>query len=166
MIAIIFIPIVIFIFLVSIDFTTRRFDIKEFHPYFARVAFSCFYIFIALLLWYLFRDRIFYDERINNFGDWPRFVWCFISNSIGFALIVSQSRFNSKLPYGPYLFYYPVILIVFSSFIYSIFSIFEGTNNHIFYYLSFSSCFVLAFLIDRFWHIIIDAVTKIATSSK
>jgi len=139
---------------ILMDFTTMRNEIKKFHSYFSRVGFTCAYIAIALFLLIFFRNRMFYVQKIYDFNDWPRFVWCIVCSCAGFALIASQCRFHEKLPYNAYILYYPFLLLVFSSFVYSLLSIFPSTSGHIFYYLSFPLSFVLAFLIDSFWDII------------
>ena len=156
------IPILLFGFTILIDFTTKRKRIEKFHPYFSRVGFTCIYIAIALSLLMIFRDRMFYILRIDDFNDWPRFIWCIVGSCAGFALIASQSRFEQVLPYNSYILYYPPMLLVFSSFVYSLLSIFPATSGHIFYYASFPFSFILAFLIDRFWNIIEEIIKKIA----
>lgn len=155
------IPVFFFGFMIFLDFTTKRDRIKRFHSYFSRVGFTCVYIAIALLLFIFFRNKMFYILRVNDFNDWPRFIWCIVGSCAGFALIASQYRFSEVLPYNSYILYYPPMLLVFSSFVYSLLSIFPTTSGHIFYYLSFPLSFILAFLIDKFWNIIEEIIKKI-----
>jgi hypothetical protein len=130
------------------------------HSYYARVIFSSLYLVTSFAILLVFKDKIFYVEKMPGFNDIFRFVWCMNSSLFGFALIVSQGRFQPRLPYGPYIFYYPPILLIISALVYALLSISSNTNNHIFYFLSFSLCFILAFLTDKFWYIILKFVEK------
>ena len=157
------IPLLVLFLTFCNDLIFRKKDIKKWHPYISRVVLSCLYLFVAFFLFYKFQDKIVFPKNNNDFGDYWRLVWCIASSCIGFALIASQSRFHEKIPYGAYILYYPVILIVISSLVFSLFSIFVKTSNHFFYALSFSVCFILSFLIDQFWDLakaLIKNITK------
>lgn len=145
---------------IFIDFRTKRDRIKKFHPYFSRVGFTGVYIAIALFLFIFFRNKMFYVLKIDDFNDWPRFVWCIVGSCTGFTLIASQFRFSQVLPYNPCILYYPPMLLVFSSLVYALLSIFPYTSGHIFYYLSFPLTFILAFLVDKFWKIIEEIIKR------
>jgi hypothetical protein len=141
----------------------RKKEIKKWHPYISRVVLSCLYLFVAIFLFYKFQDKILFLKNKNDFGDYWKLVWSIASSCIGFTLIASQCRFHEKIPYGAYMLYYPVILIVISSLVFSLVSIFGKTSNHFFYALSFSLCFILSFLIDQFWDLakaLIKNITK------
>ncbi len=152
--------VIIFSSLVVLMDKIERRVIVNWHSYYSRVIFSSLYLITGFAILLIFKDKIFYAEKMTDFTDIFRFIWCINSSLFGFALIVSQSRFHPRLPYGPYLFYYPPILLVISALIYSLLSIFNATNNHIFYFFSFSLCFILAFLIDKFWEIILKLIEK------
>jgi hypothetical protein len=130
------------------------------YSYYTRVIFSSVYLITSFAILAFFKDRMFYAEQITGFADIFRFIWCINSSLFGFALIASQDRFNTRLPYGPYLFYYPPILLAISALIYSLLSVSRLTNNYIFYFFSFSLCFILAFLVDNFWSIILKFLEK------
>jgi|GEM_PF-3055913 len=144
-----------FIFL--LDKIEKR-EIVNLHAYYPRVIFISLYLTISVFLIIIFQDKIFYYDKLNCFEDIYRFVWCLSGSFMGFSLIASQLRFENRLPYGPYIFYYPPILLCISSLVYSIFSVWEMTNSYIFYFISFPLCFILAFLVDYFWKIILKIV--------
>jgi len=142
------------------DQAINKIRIKNWHSYLARLFFSLFYLIAAVTIVYYLRDKMFYLDKKGNFDDLFRFAWCVSSSFVGFALIASQSRFSEKLPYGPYLFYYPVLLLMISSLVFSLVSIFDVTSNYIFYFLSFPLCFILSFLTDSFWDMVIKFINN------
>ena len=75
---------------------------------------------------------------------------------------VFQLRFDQRSPLPSYLVYYPVLLAVISAIIFSILHIFESTSGFVFYYFSFSLCFILSYLVDQFWNIITRIVSSAA----
>jgi hypothetical protein len=139
--------------------------IVNLYAYYPRVLFITLYLTISVFLIIIFQDKIFSCDKLNCSRDIYRFIWCLSGSFMGFSLIASQLRFEARLPYGPYIFYYPPILLCISSLIYSIFSTWVITDSYIFYFITFPLCFILAFLVDYFWKIILKLINSIKSIS-
>ena len=111
-----------------------------------RVIFSILYFILGFLIIYIFRDNIFYLLAEKDSYNIYRFYWCLSSSAIGFAFIILQTIHNPKSPLPSYLNYYPFILVLISTLVFSVLHIFESTSGFVFYYFSFSLCFLLGIL--------------------
>lgn len=125
-----------------------------------RLFFSVIYfaIFIlSLILW----KKVFFQKPIEDFSSLYRLLWCFSSASLGFAILVFKNLNNQKSPFPTYISYYPFLLLVASSLVFSVLHISERTSNYVFYYFAFPLCFIFGFMVDYFWPIIIKLIDKI-----
>ena len=119
----------------------------------SRMVFSCVYLLVAgLILWYR-GNELFYLVPQPDSYNFDRFLWCLSSSLIGFSFLSVEFWSHSTSPFPRYITYYPVLLIVISSLVFSTCQLFEGSKGFIFYYLSFGACVVLAFLVDQFWEL-------------
>lgn len=129
---------------------------------YTKVSFSIGYLLLGIAIIYFFHEKIFYTVVQNDSYNFYRFIWCLSSSAIGFSFLVFQLRFDLRSPLPSYLVYYPVLLIVISAIIFSILHIFKNTSGFVFYYFSFSLCFILSYLVDQFWDIITTIVSRFA----
>lgn len=124
-----------------------------------RVIFAIFYYLLSILLVTHFKTKIFYFQVLKDSWNFYRFIWCFASSSFGFANIALISRKNDNSPLPQYLTYYPLQLLASSALIFSFLHFSEKTSGFLFYYLSFPLCFILGYLVDRIWEILLS-ITK------
>jgi len=117
----------------------------------ARVAFSIIYLMIAVALFLFFRKSIFYFKVPKDTWNFPRFIWCCVSVSLGFSAIAFGLRYHDRSPLPEYFTHYPFQLLAMATLVYSLLQIFEATSGYLFYYLSFSICFTLGYMIDQYW---------------
>lgn len=83
-----------------------------------------------------------------------RFLWCVFSSLIGFTVIAFRVKHVPESPVPKYLTYYPPTLLAIASGVFAVCQMFDRSSGYVFYYLSFTGCFVLGFLIDHFWDMI------------
>lgn len=117
---------------------------------------------LIMLLW---RDKIFYTtvtEGINMIS--PRFWWSISCSCFGFGVLTLHNVKNTSSPFPSYYFYYPILLIIISSLIFSILHLFTQTSNYIYYYFSFPLCFIFGYMVDYFWQIM-DSIIKLIKKS-
>ena len=126
-----------------------------------RIFFSIIYFCASIILFLIFRDNIFYFEIPKNSWNFYRLIWCYCSVSLGFALVAFAFMYHESSPLPKYLTHYPLQLLVMATLVYSILQIFPATSGYLFYYLSFSLCFTLGFMVDRYWGIIESIVGKL-----
>ena len=125
-----------------------------------RVIFSVVYFLLGFLTIYILRDNIFYLLAKKDSYNIYRFYWCLSSSAIGFAVIVLRTIYHPKSPFPTYITYYPFILVLISTLVFSVLHLFESTSGFVFYYFSFSLCFMLSYLIDKFWDMIFVLLKK------
>jgi len=125
-----------------------------------RVWFSIIYAFIALVLFLIFIDKLFYFKVQENSWNFYRFVWCCIAVLLGFAAIAFTGRFHPKSPLPEYLVHYPFQLVAMATLVFSALHIFEVTSGFIFYYLSFGLCFTLGYLVDSYWAFVMAVIGR------
>lgn len=126
----------------------------------ARVLFSIAYLAIAIILFLLFRKRIYYFDVPAEFWNIPRFIWCISSVTFGFSLVAFALRFHNRTPFPEYVTYYPFQLVAMATLVFSVLHIYEATSGYLFYYLSFSMCFTMGFMVDKYWEIIESLIGK------
>lgn len=133
-----------------------------------RAISSFIFLFIGAALIYWRRSSLFYLEPSPTSGspfqlfNVDRLIWCFSCSCLGFSFLVFQLWRHQKSIWPTYLTYYPVLLILISCLVFSIFHTFEQTSGFNFYYISFTLCFILSFLVDHFWKIITDLIEKVS----
>ena len=104
------------------------------------------------------RKDVFYIIPSLDFNIY-RWFWTMLCSWFGFGvLILKNIPQNQSDPSLDYYTYYPVLLVVISSIVFSILHLFPQTSNFIFYYLSFSLCFIFGYMVDYFWKIIFTTV--------
>jgi len=86
--------------------------------------------------------------------QFDRYLWCLSSSLFGFSFIAFHHRRRQKSPFPEYIFYYPGLLLVISALVFSILHLSEVLSGFVFYYLSFTLCFILSFLVDSFWKLV------------
>ena len=116
-----------------------------------RVAYSIPYLFFALLVLLCRRSELFYLTPQPNAYNVDRFLWCVVDTLFGFFFVAVHHWKRASSPFPRYLLYYPVVVLLISALVFSGCHLFEKSSGFVFYYLSFVACFVLGFLIDRFW---------------
>jgi len=126
-----------------------------------RIGFVFFYYLLPILLLIHFRTKIFYLQALKDSWNFYRFIWCFASSSFGFANIALISRKSDNSPLPQYLTYYPLQLLASSALIFSFLHLSEKTSGFLFYYLSFPLCFILGYLVDKFWKILVSLIKDI-----
>ena len=162
------ISLILFGVTIGMDFVSRRNEISDsIHPYFSRIIFGLAYVILGIAIVAVFHRQIFYvDQRDGllfdpgRLNDWPRLLWCGGLSLVGFGFAAIQSRFSKKLPYFPYLFYYPFSLSLITSLSYSVLSLNASTRAHLFYPLSFALCGTLGVLVDKYWEIATALIKK------
>ncbi|MDP3143497.1 MAG: hypothetical protein Q8N14_06165 [Candidatus Omnitrophota bacterium] len=130
-----------------------------------RLIFSIIYFILSVSIIIFYRDKIFYLYPTETFNLF-RFLWCIACSLLGFsflALVLALTRPNPG-PYIPtipsYITYYPIMLILISCLIFSIFNAIEVTRGYIFYYASGAICCILGYQVDMFWLIIGRFIAK------
>ena len=118
------------------------------------VFFSIVYFVIAVGIFLLWRDKIFYLEPQSASYQPYRFLWCLSASSLGFSVLAFKLRRVPKLPYPLYITYYPALLVAQSALVFSVAHFFTASSGFTFYYLSFAVCFMLAVTVDDFWALI------------
>lgn len=126
-----------------------------------RIFFSIFYFAIPILLTWWLSDRIFYLNEKKDMDSLYRLLWCFCCSMWGFSAIAFYWRYVTVSVFPEYVTYYPVLLLVISSVVFSTMHLFEKTSGYLFYYASFAPCFIFSFLVDEFWDIIRSILAKL-----
>ncbi len=129
-----------------------------------RVFASVLYLAIAGgLVFFRFQEMVYLEPQAGYQFD--RYLWCISASCFGFAFLSVQHWYNSKSPVLKYTLYYPVLLFVISALVFSIVHMFEASRGFVFYYLSFSMCFILGFLVDQFWDFVLSIVKRLVPGS-
>jgi hypothetical protein len=121
-----------------------------------RVFFSIVYFVIAVGIFLLWRDKIFYLEpRCASYQPY-RFLWCLSASFFGFSVLAFRLQRLSKKPpfFSIYTTYYPGMLVAQAALVFSVAHFFTASSGFTFYYLSFAVCFMLAVTVDDFWTLI------------
>ena len=125
-----------------------------------RVLFSLFYLALAIVLFFTFRDNMFYFKVEETSWNTYRFVWCCISVFSGFAVLAFALRRHPKTPFPEYLTHYPFQLIAMAALAFGVLHIFDATSGYLFYYLSFGLCFTLGYLVDSYWSFVMGIISR------
>jgi len=115
-----------------------------------------FWIFIlslfSFLVFYLYKERFFYNIPVNGIGNIYRFLWTLPFSFMGFsflALLVSRKGLSPDTrPWLSYIFNYFPRLIALSLIIFSVLHLFEATSGHIYYFFSAGLSLYLGYNID------------------
>ncbi len=132
--------------------------------YWCRVAFSFGYLTIAVVLVCYRWNEMFYFKHLDSY-QFDRYLWCISMSFLGFFFVAVQHWDNPNSPVLKYTLYYPVLLFVISALVFSIVHMFEASRGFVFYYLSFSMCFILGFLVDQFWDFVLSIVKRLVPGS-
>jgi hypothetical protein len=125
-----------------------------------RVASSAAYLVLAGVLYSWRRETLFYILPHSDSFNLDRLAWCVICAFVGFAVLAFHLRRHPKSPFPEYISYYPPVLLMISALVFSACHMFERSSGFVFYYLSSSACFTLAFLVDRFWSLVASPIGK------
>jgi hypothetical protein len=125
-----------------------------------RIFFSIIY-FVSFVVILIFSHKRVLRE-ILEFEYLYRFFWCLASSFFGFSVIAFRGRYNPKSPFPEYLTYYLPLLIVISSLVFSGLYLLAKTSGILFYSVSFTVCFILGYLVDSFWEIVVGIFKKYA----
>ena len=125
-----------------------------------RVWCSIAYLLISISIFIIRRNSIFYLDPTTGIYNIDRLLWCFSASFFGFSILAFSLRYHPKTPFPKYLSYYPFILIVISTLVFSGCHLFDKTSGFVFYYLSFAFCFVLSFIVDQFWDIVRSLIKR------
>lgn len=117
---------------------------------------SLIYSFTGILLLNFFIQRhglsfIFYDDAIQGFNNYPRFIWCLSCAFWGFSMIAYRASLSNhkNRAFPQYYLSYFLILILVSSLDFAVFHIFKSTSNYLFYFLSAPTGFTLGYHADQ-----------------
>jgi len=127
-----------------------------------RVFFAIVYFVIALFLFYFFKEKIFYLDLESSSYHFYRFIWCVGASFIGFSVLLFKIIDSKSSVFPSYITYYPVMLCAQAALVFSFIHLFPKCSGFLFYYLSFSSCFILALFVDNFWNIINSIINKLS----
>lgn len=127
----------------------------------ARVGFSAVYFIVSIILFLIFRKDIFYFAVPADFWNIPRFVWCVSSVSFGFSCVAFGLRFQEPTPFPEYITHYPFQLLAMATLVFAVLHIFAATRGYLFYYLSFSMCFTMGYMVDKYWGFIESLIGKV-----
>ena len=125
-----------------------------------RVVCSVLYLLIGIFIIGIRFKSMFYPEVNIATYNFDRFLWCLSSAFIGFAALAFRLRRHPKSPFPEYITYYPLLLGVIASLVFSLCHIFQQTKSFIFYYLSFSLSFIFGFLVDYFFTLVTVFLSK------
>ena len=119
-----------------------------------RLVLGLIYCSIAVGTAICLRDKVFYVSA-NLDDNFFRFLWAVLCSCFGFGVLTLKNIDNKSKPFPTYYFYYPILLIVISSLVFAVLHLFAKTSSsYVYYYLSFSLCFILGYMVDAFWGII------------
>ena len=110
-----------------------------------RIIFSLIYLSLSFLFILIKIKTMFYIEIKPNSFNIDRFYWCVSCSLFGFGILALHLRDHQKNPCPSYIIYYPFLLLMMASLVFSVLHIFNQTSGFVFYYLSFSVCFILSF---------------------
>ncbi len=127
----------------------------------SRLAFAILYFLLGCLIIRLFRRDMFYLSPKEDSWNVHRFLWCIACTFWGFAAVAFQLRCHNTSPFPEYIFYYPLQLVAMACLVFSVLHLWDRTEGYVFYYLSFSLCFSLGFLVDSYWSFIKGLLTKL-----
>lgn len=121
-----------------------------------RISCSFIYLIISLSTLYHANRITYFLNSLITFNTYlfSRFLWCVGSSFLGFAVLAFHTRNNESSPFPQYISYYPIVLIAFSSLIFAICFLSDKASGIIFYYLSFSVCFITAFYVDELYYLL------------
>ena len=126
-----------------------------------RVGCSIVYFVISIILFSIFRRDIFYFAVPEDSWNVPRFIWCISSVSLGFSGVAFALRYHDRTPFPEYFTHYPFQLLAMATLVFSALHIFDATSGYLFYYLSFSLCFTMGFMVDRYWGFVESLIGKL-----
>lgn len=127
----------------------------------ARVCCAIAYFIVSLLPFIVYRKELFYFTVPDESWNYLRFLWCLSAISLGFSLIAFAFRRIAKSPFPEYITHYPLQLIAMATLVFSVLHIFEATSGYLFYYLSFSLCFTMGFMVDRYWGFVQSLINRL-----
>lgn len=101
-------------------------------------------------MFYLYADPTSYNLA--------RLWWCLAASLLGFSFLSIQVLNHRNSPLPAFLRYYPVMLLVSATLVFSACHLFRESSGFVFYPLSFSVSFILGYVVDKFFDIIVGAL--------
>ena len=126
-----------------------------------RLFFSVFYFIIAIALFIIFQDNMFYFKLKEFSWNIDRFIWWGSAVFLGFAATAFNFIHNTDSPFPGYLSYYPIQLLAMATLVFGTFHVFEATSGFLFYYFSFGACFTLGYGVDSYYAFVMNAFSKL-----
>lgn len=127
----------------------------------ARLIFSIAYFVLSIILFLIFRKHIFYFVVPSDSWNIPRFIWCISSVLLGFSCVAFRFRRHDKTPLPEYITHYPLQLLAMATLVFAVLHIFDATSGYLFYYLSFSICFTMGYMVDKYWGFVESLIKKV-----
>ena len=97
---------------------------------------------------------MFYREVPSGSWNVYRFLWCFSSVNLGFAMIAYVHRGVKESPFPEYMTRYPLLLLGISAVVFGGLHLFTATATYVFYYLSFGIGLTMGFMVDSYWEFV------------
>lgn len=109
---------------------------------------------------------VFYNNAINNFQNYPRFLWCLAWSFIGFSFIAYEISRISPLngrgkAFPDYYTIYFIILMGSASLVFAFLHIFDKASNYLFYFFAAPISFMVGYNVDVIRWRILDLIKKI-----
>lgn len=124
--------------------------------YKSRILAAVIYCVIAIVLFIVSISSEYFpfEFKIGNY----QLIWCIACTCLGFVCLTLDLISHSPVPQLRYFAYYPPLILVISSLVFGILNLFEKTSGTLFYYFSFSICFILGLMVDWFSNFIIRII--------
>lgn len=117
---------------------------------------------LSIIIFFFNRDKFFYLNEINGFGNAYRFFWVLPFSFMGFSFLAlwvsKRSTPASEKPWSSYIFNYFPRLIAVSLIIFSVLHLFKETSGYVYYFFSAGLGLYLGYNID--WIKIEDFLKK------
>lgn len=138
-------------FIIKLDQIDRKGDYeKNKGTYTKRIKIALVYLILGITLSYWNRlPEIISEIKNGLFNDQIKFIWCVSVTLVGASLGISQHRFTSNFSWLPYLIFYPIIIGLIATLVYSYLTI-QSIEGYIFYIFSAALCLTLSLFIDNF----------------
>lgn len=111
---------------------------------------------VSMIVMLKLHNTFFYLTPPNNFHNWPRLVFAFVSVLLGFSFAIylsSQHHIPEKRPFSVFASYFTKYLIttlVLSTIIFVIFSAINATSGYLYYFITAAVGIGIGYLIDLF----------------
>lgn len=110
-----------------------------------------FYALLGVILLCFIIKNGFYNEALESFNNWPRFIWSLSFGCFGFSAIAfrASKSFHKSSGIESYTTIYPVTILIISCLVFVLFNAIESTSNYLYYFVSAPISFSLTYYIDK-----------------